>query len=328
MDRRTGVVLINLGTPEGTGFAPMRRYLRQFLSDKRVIDRSGLMWWLILNGIILTRRPAKSGRAYAQIWNRERDESPLKTTTRSQAEQLDARLRPLGVRVDWAMRYGQPSIGAAIERLGDRGCTRLLLAPLYPQYAGATTGTALDAAFDALARLAHPPALRTLPPYYDAPAHVAALAETLRRHLDGLGWRPDAVLLSYHGLPEAVIAAGDPYRAQCEATTRALRAALPDDMPALIQCYQSRPSRGRWIGPHLEEELARLAGEGARSVAVMTPGFAADCVETLEEVAIRGRQEFLRCGGKNFTLVPCLNDAPASIAMLETLLLENLSGWL
>lgn len=328
MPAATGILLINLGTPGATTYWPMRHYLHEFLSDPRVIEKRGLVWWLILNGLILTRRPLKSGAAHRQIWNNARDESPLKTVTRAQSEKLGAGwAAPSGVIVDWAMRYGQPSIDDALARLCAQGCTRILLAPLYPQYAGPTTASALDRAYHALAKIRHQPALRTLPPYYDHPAYIAALADSIGAQIQRQGWTPDVVIASFHGLPQAFIDQGDPYQDQCEKTVSLLRTALGSLGKRLLHTYQSRPARGVWIGPHLEQQLARIAGEDTGSVMVLAPGFSVDCLETLEEIDIRARRAFRENGGHRFSYVPCLNDSAQAIALLHQLTAPQLENW-
>ncbi len=332
----TGILLINLGTPEATDFWSVRGYLRQFLSDKRVIDARGVgavVWWLILNGIILTRRPRSLGRAYDLIWNRELDESPLRTHTRAQARELARKLaRKPGpdsaaqprIMLDWAMRYGSPSIGDGIDRLIEAGCDRLLLFPLYPHYSAATTATAMDAAFDALKRRHHQPAIRSVPPYFDHPAYIGALAASIRSHHAGLSWTPEVTIASLHGLPVDFIARGDPYQAQCVATAALLRQALGLSDQQLLLTYQSRTSRKEWIGPDTAETLVHLARAGVKNLSLVAPGFAADGVETLEELGVRAVQSFTDAGGQNITLVPCLNAAGASIDMLHQLITENL----
>ena len=324
---KTGILLINLGTPEATSFWPMRRYLKQFLSDPRVIERRGPLWWLILNGIILMKRPKTSGRAYDRIWNHDRNESPLKTITRAQAEGLAEYLASHeGIVVDWAMRYGAPPIAQAVARLSKAGCTRLLLAPLYPQYAAPTTATALDAAYAALGKLRHEPAIRTLPPYFSHPAYIEALRASIAPTLKAAK-APPFLVLSFHGLPEEFIARGDPYQEQCETTARLLGKALGLDADNWILTYQSRPGRGRWIGPHLEEVLAEKARAGVHSVCVASPGFSADCIETLEEIDIRARQTFLENGGQSFTYIPALNAGHEGLRLLNTLVTEQIDGW-
>jgi protoporphyrin/coproporphyrin ferrochelatase len=326
---RIGVLLINLGTPEGTSYWPMRRYLKEFLSDRRVIETNRVVWWFILNGLVLTRRPQRSGHAYERIWNRELDESPLKTLTRAQADKVGAAMAwEPRVQVDWAMRYGQPAIGPAVERLKAQGCDRILLAPLYPQYSAATVATALDQAFDVLKTMRWQPAIRTLPPYHDHPAYIDALAQSVRAHLDQIAWQPDVIVASFHGLPEDSLAKGDPYHCHCQKTTRLLRAALdlPDD--GLVIAFQSRFGRAEWLKPYTDDKVAELARSGAKNLLVITPGFASDCVETLEEIAIGTRAVFIDSGGENFSLVPCLNDSAPSIAMLSEIIRRELLGWI
>lgn len=325
MALRTGILLINLGSPTGTGEAELRTYLREFLSDRRVIDRHGPLWWLVLNAIILRKRPARSALAYQAIWDQTCNQAPLVAITARTAAQLGAAFGSQ-VTVDWAMRYGARPIGARLAALVAQGCTRILLAPLYPQYAGATTATALDVAYQALADMPVQPTIRTLPPYPAHPTYIAALASAIRQGQNQA--RADRVLVSFHGLSRQTIAGGDPYQVQCEATYQALTAALATDNIPLTLCYQSRPGRGDWIGPHLEEELERLGQEGARSVAVIAPGFAADCLETLEEIDIRARATFLAAGGEYFHYIPCLNDSAPGLDLLERLIREQAVGWL
>lgn len=325
---KTGVLLINLGTPEATDTRSMRRYLKQFLSDKRVVESSGLVWWLVLNGIILRKRPKTSGRAYDLIWNRERDESPLKTITRAQSEAIAQSFADSeNVVVDWAMRYGTPSIDAVIKRMRDQGCTRLLMFPLYPQYSGATTGTAMDNVFDVLKTMRHQPAIRTVAPYYSHPAHIKALADSIRAHHATLDWTPEVTIASLHGLPVDFISKGDPYKDHCETTVALLRQELGLADWQLLLTYQSRSGRTVWMTPDTEETTMGLARDGINNLTIIAPGFASDCIETLEELHIRARDKFIAAGGKNCSIIPCLNDSQASIVMLKTLIDENLAGW-
>ena len=324
-----GVLLINLGTPDATSYWPMRRYLKEFLSDRRVIEINRVVWWLILHGLVLTTRPRRSGHAYARIWNRERDESPLRTITRAQADGLGQEFAAESrIMVDWAMRYGTPAIGPAIERLQARGCDRILLFPLYPQYSAATVATALDKAFDILKTMRWQPTIRAVPPYHDHPAYIDALARSVRAHLVGLQWKPDVIVASFHGLPEASLAKGDPYHCHCQKTTRLLRSALALPEDKLVIAFQSRFGRAEWLKPYTDDKVAELARGGARSLLAITPGFSADCVETLEEIAIGTRGVFIANGGQNFSLVPCLNDSRDSLAMLKEIVGRELLGWL
>jgi len=326
---RTGILLINLGTPDAPDPTSVRRYLREFLSDPRVIEKRGPLWWLILNGIILPRRSGRSSAAYQLIWDSEQNDSPLRIFTRSQAKKLsDSFAGDADVTVDWAMRYGNPSIKSAVARLEVAGCTRLLLFPLYPQYSAATTATALDKVFDALKTMRHQPSVRTVPPYFDDPTYISAVAQSVRDHIASLAWVPDMCLASFHGLPEAFITAGDPYRDHCEATAGLLRKVLETDEETIPLVYQSRGGgRAVWIGPQLEETLVKLAQKGTKNLCVVTPGFASDCIETLEELRVRAARTFLDHGGENFSLVPCLNDSDAAITLLREQADRNLVSW-
>jgi protoporphyrin/coproporphyrin ferrochelatase len=325
---RIGVIIINLGTPEATSYLPVRRYLKQFLSDPRVIETNRALWWLILNGVILTFRPWKSGHAYARIWNTEADESPLKTFTRAQAAGLAELFRGTPeIVVDWAMRYGLPPIGERLEALVGQGCDRILIFPLYPQYSATTTATVYDSFFAALGRMRWQPTIRGVPPYYDHPAYIAALAASLERHLASLPWRPDKIVASFHGLPEDYLRKGDPYHCHCQKTARLIGEALGLGPDRLVIAFQSRFGRAEWLKPYTAETVAELARAGIRNLVVVTPGFAADCVETLEEIAIGVGETFHANGGQNFSVVPCLNASRESIDLLATLIRQELSGW-
>jgi ferrochelatase len=330
-----GVLLVNLGTPEATDTRSVRRYLREFLSDPRVIETPRWLWWPILNFVILAIRPARSGKAYAAIWNKERNESPLKTITRAQADALAALIVAGGLgaagaklRVEWAMRYGKPAIGAALADLERQGCTRLLVVPLYPQYAAATTATVGDAVFAVLARQRVQPALRIAAPYFGEPAYIKALAQSLRKCVDGLAFVPDAILVSFHGMPQSYADKGDPYPLHCEATFRLLREALGEWRAKLHLSYQSRFGRSQWLEPYTDATILRLAREKVENLLVMMPGFSADCIETLEENGIENRRLFLDNGGENFAVVPCLNDSPEGMQVIGDIVTRELAGWL
>lgn len=325
--KRIGVLLLNLGTPEGTSYWPMRRYLKEFLSDARVIEVNRVLWWLILNLVILTFRPKRSGHAYEQIWNKELDESPLKTITRGQAEKLQAAMGDAVV-VDWAMRYGLPTVADRLNALKDKGCDRILLVPLYPQYSAATTATALDKCFDALKTMRWQPSIRVVPPYFDQPAHIEALASSLSRHMKSLSWTPDLILASFHGLPREYLDKGDPYHCQCVKTARLLRERMGIAKDKLEVVFQSRFGSAEWLQPYAQQTVEGLPKRGVKNVVMMMPGFSADCVETLEEVAIGLQETFKEAGGENFFALPCLNDSPESIAMIEKLVRGELSGWI
>jgi ferrochelatase len=325
---RIGVLLINLGTPDGTGYWPMRRYLKEFLSDRRVIETNRVLWWLILNGVVLLKRPTASGAKYRSIWNPELNESPLRTITRSQAVKVASVFAAnKNVVVDWAMRYGNPSIASRIEALAAQGCDRLLAFPLYPQYAAASTATANDKVFDALKILRAPPALRTVPPYPSNAAYISALAESIRRHLASLDFEPEVIIASYHGIPQAYVDKGDPYQGQCMETTEALRAALGPLGGKLKMTFQSRFGRAEWIKPYTDKTVEELARSGVKHIAILTPGFAADCLETLEEIAEENKEIFLEHGGERFAYIPCLNDSEDGIKVLVHLIERELAGW-
>lgn len=327
---RIGVLLVNLGTPEATDYWSMRRYLKEFLSDRRVIEVPRLVWWPILNLIILSKRPGPRGRDYDRIWNRETNEGPLKTITRSQAEQIAARLAPRSDRliVDWAMRYGEPSVAARIESLKARGCERILVVPLYPQYAAATTATVADVAFDALKAMRHQPALRIAPPWHDDPVYIDAIARSLEADLAGLDWQPEVVLASFHGIPKAYFDKGDPYYCHCAKTMRLLRERLGWDETRLRMTFQSRFGKAEWLRPYTDETVAELARSGVKRLAVIAPGFAADCLETIDELGRENAEVFHENGGESFRLVPCLNDGPLGLDVIETVVTRELGGWI
>lgn len=324
---RIGVLLVNLGTPDAPTPAAVRRYLREFLSDPRVVEIPRLVWWPILNGIILTTRPRKSAHAYSQVWTPAG--APLAAITRAQAEGLQARLGQ-GVMVRWAMRYGRPALGVELRALKEAGCERILLAPLYPQYCGATTASALDAAGATLSMMRWQPALRTLPPYFDDPLHIAALRNDLARQLGALAFVPEVLLLSFHGMPERTLRQGDPYHCQCLKTARLLGEALAPLFPDLrIEIgFQSRFGRARWLEPYTDAVIAAEAARGTLSLAIAAPGFAADCLETREELAIRGKDQFLAAGGQHFAALDCLNAGAAGMTMLEAMVRRELAGWI
>ena len=320
-----GVLLVNLGTPEAPTPAAVRRYLAEFLSDRRVVEIPPIAWQPILRGIVLRTRPKKSAHAYGQVWTEAG--SPLAAITAAQAAGLQERLGQ-DVRVAYAMRYGNPSIGDQLRALLEAGCERILLAPLYPQYSAATTATAADAAADALRAMRWQPALRTLPPYHDDPAYIGALADDLGAQLDALDFAPEVLLLSFHGMPERTLHLGDPYHCQCRKTARLLEAALARPGLRFATTFQSRFGRARWLEPATEAVLAEEAARGTRRLAVAAPGFAADCLETLEELAIRARDHFLGAGGEHFAALACLNTGEPGMAMLEALVRRELAGWI
>ena len=325
---KVGVLLVNLGTPDGTDYASMRRYLKEFLTDKRVIEWPKIAWYPILFGIVLNTRPGKVGKAYETIWNKERNESFLRTYTRSQAELMATSLvdHPEVV-VDWAMRYGQPSIASRMEYLQKEGCERILVFPLYPQYAAATTATVNDKAFETLLKMRWQPALRTVPPYHDDPAYIDALAVSIEKHLATLDWEPERVLASFHGIPKSYFEKGDHYYCQCQKTARLLRDRLGWADGKLMVTFQSRFGPEEWLQPYTDKTVEKLAQEGVKRIAVLNPGFVSDCLETLEEIAEQAAESFLHNGGEKFAHIPCLNDTPEGMAVLETVVRRELSGW-
>ena len=320
--RRVGVLLTNLGTPDAPDAPSVRRYLAEFLSDPRVVELPKLLWQPILRGAVLTTRPKKSAHAYQQVWRD--DGSPLAAITRAQATALNGAFGP-DVMVDYAMRYGRPAIGDRVQALKDAGCERILLAPLYPQYCGATTATANDKAFAKLATMRWQPAVRTLPPYHDDPAYIDALKQSIEAGLAALDFTPDALLTSFHGMPERTLRLGDPYHCHCHKTSRLVQEALGREV---ILTFQSRFGRAKWLEPATDVVLESLPAKGIRKVAIVAPGFSADCLETLEELAIRGRESFIAAGGTPFAYLPCLNDSPVGIDLLRTLIGRELEGWI
>jgi ferrochelatase len=319
--RKIGVLLVNLGTPDEASPKAVRRYLAEFLSDKRVVEIPSLLWQPILRGVVLTTRPKKSAHAYSLVWRD--DGSPLAAITRAQTAALKDAFGP-GVLVDWAMRYGNPAIGDRLAAMKAAGCDRILIAPLYPQYCAATTATGNDKAFAALAEMRWQPAIRTLPPYHDDPAYIEALASSVRASLAALDFVPEAIVASFHGMPQRTLELGDPYHCHCQKTARLLGETLRKDT---IVTFQSRFGRAKWLEPATDLTLAALPGQGIKRVAVVAPGFSADCLETLEELAIRGRDSFLAAGGTDFAYLPCLNDSEPGLKMLRSILSRELAGW-
>ena len=324
-----GVLLVNLGTPEAPTPGAVRRSLREFLTDSRVIENQGGLWRLILNGIILPLRPRAKAKAYAKIWNTAADESPLKTITRAQAAKLSATLsgKHQNVVVDWAMRYGLPSIPDRTERMRALGCDRILVVPLYPQYAAATTATVADKVFRALMRMRFQPALRVARPYYDDPVYIDALAGSIKETLAGLPEPPEVIIASYHGLPKKYADLGDPYPQHCAETTRLLREKLGLGEDKLMMTFQSRFGPSAWLQPYTDKTIGALARKGVRRIALVMPGFSADCLETLEEIAIENMEVFKRYGGEEFTVVPCLNDSAGGMAVINSVTMRELQGW-
>jgi protoporphyrin/coproporphyrin ferrochelatase len=326
---RIGVLLVNLGTPDTADTKGVRVYLKEFLSDIRVIEDQGLLWKLALNGVILRVRPGRKARDYQKIWNTEKNESPLKTITRAQAEKLAAGISDHDhVVVDWAMRYGNPSIASRIEVLMAQGCDRLLVVPLYPQYSAATSATVCDEVFRVLGRMRAQPTLRVTPPYYDDPDYIDALAVSIDAHLASLPFKPELIVASFHGMPQKYVDNGDPYQAQCVATTEALRKRMGLDASKLLLTFQSRFGFDEWLKPYTDKTMEKLAKEGVRRIAVVTPGFSADCLETLEEIAQENAEIFKHNGGEQFAFIPCLNDSEPGMDVIRQLVLRELQGWI
>lgn len=323
---RVGVLLVNLGTPDAPEPGAVRRYLREFLSDRRIVDLPRALWLPVLYGVILNVRPAATARNYKKIWRAESNESPLRYYTRAQSEALAGAFD--GAHIDWAMRYGEPSVRSRLGEMKEKGCTRILVIPLYPQYSATTTASVADAVFDAVKSMRWQPAIRMAPPFHDEPSYVSALAAVTNRHLNGLDWAPDRVVISFHGIPQRYFDAGDPYHCHCAKTARLLRETIgwADDFAPLA--FQSKFGREKWLEPATDETIAKLAGDGVKNLAVIMPGFVADCIETLEEIDIAGRETFMAAGGENFTAIPCLNDASEMTTLLETIARRETAGWI
>jgi protoporphyrin/coproporphyrin ferrochelatase len=326
---RIGVLLLNLGTPDATDYWSVRRYLSEFLSDPRVIETNPVVWQPILQGAILSVRPQKSGANYARIWDQEVNDSPLRVITRRQTQALAGRFaKNPNVIVDFAMRYGKPSTESRLKALQEAGCRRILLAPLYPQYSATTTATANDRAFAALAKVRWQPAVRTLPPYFEEPAYIKALSRSIQDGVAKLDFTPDLLLTSYHGMPASYLKAGDPYHCQCLKTTRLVAEQLGWPAEKLMVTFQSRFGPTEWLKPYTADTLIGLPVKGVTRVAVVAPAFSADCIETLEEIAITGREQFEHAGGERFAYIPCLNDSDIGMEMLEAVIRNELKGWL
>ncbi|PZP56817.1 MAG: ferrochelatase [Micavibrio aeruginosavorus] len=327
--QKVGVLLINLGTPDATDYWSVRRYLQEFLSDPRVIDLPRLPWQIILQLFILPRRPFASGHAYKMIWNNEKNESPLTTMTREQNDRLStwlAQEKP-DVVCDWAMRYGNPSIASKIEKLLGLGCDKILLFALYPQYSAATNATAFDKAFDYLKTLKRQPAIRTVPTYHDHPLYIDSIANSINAHIASLDWKPDAVIASFHGLPKRYLMEGDPYHCFCAKSGRLIREKLGLPKEQFHTTFQSRFGAAEWLKPYTDETVEQLAKSGVKNIAVVSPGFVSDCIETLEELNIRLRETFMENGGENFTYIPCLNASEAGIDIFKEIIGNELKGW-
>ena len=330
MGGKIGILVLNLGTPDGTDYWSMRRYLSEFLSDKRVIDWPAAVWQPILQGIILSIRPSKKGKDYDTIWNHEKNEGPLLTITRSQAEKLAAELSLISdkIVVDFAMRYGNPATGPAIEKLLKQGCDRILLLPMYPQYSVATTATAADEAFRQLMKMEWQPSIRVAPPWHDDTVYIDALAKSVRTHLATLNFKPEVLMASFHGVPKRYLTKGDPYHCQCVKTGRLLRETLDWPKDQYWQTFQSRFGPEQWLQPYTDKTVEELAKSGVKRLVMIAPGFSADCLETLEELDVENREIFLHNGGEEFSYIPCLNDSDLGVSVMKTVALRELAGWI
>lgn len=327
--KKIGVLLLNLGTPDATDYWSMRRYLKEFLSDSRVIEIPKWIWWPILNGIVLTVRPKKSGAAYDKIWDYENGDSPLRVIAQRQVEKLRSSYADQpNVVVDYAMRYGNPSTQSKLEELQAQGCDKILLVPLYPQYSAATTATANDKAFDALKQMRWQPAVRTAPAYFENDAYVSALAKSIEQGLANLDFEPDLVITSYHGVPKSYLMKGDPYHCQCYKSTRLVREKLGWPEDKMMVTFQSRFGPEEWLQPYTDKTLEALPEKGIKKIAILTPGFSVDCLETLEEIAMEGKEEFMEAGGEEFAYIPCLNDSDLGMDVIEDVVKRELAGWL
>jgi len=328
---RIGVLLMNLGTPEATDYWSMRRYLKEFLSDRRVIETNRLLWWPLLNLIILSTRPGKKGRDYDTIWNKEKNEGPLKTITRGQAEQLAEHMKAVAgdrVVVDWAMRYGKPEVRLRIQALLDQGCDRILLVPLYPQYSAATSATACDQAFKALMGMRWQPSVRVSPPYHDDPTYIDAVVSSMKRDLAKLSFEPEVILVSFHGVPKEYLLKGDPYHCHCVKTWRLMREAFGWSPDRFRMSFQSRFGPDEWLQPYTDKTVEALAQSGVKRMAIVAPGFSADCLETLEELDGENREIFVHNGGEDFAYLPCLNDSEDGLRVIRAIVDRELKGWL
>jgi ferrochelatase len=324
---KLGVLLLSLGTPDAPTYGAVRKYLAEFLSDPRVVETPRLLWLPVLYGPILTFRPLRSAKAYAKIWDYDRDESPLRTFSRSQGEKLQAALGD-AAHVEWAFRYGSPSTEDGLTALRDAGCDRILLFALYPQYSATTTATAYEKCFDVMRKMRWQPAVRTAPHYLDSPAYIPALAASVQESLAGLDWVPEKTLASYHSIPKAYWDKGDPYPCHCFKTSRLLREALGMNEDRFLTSFQSRVGPTEWVGPYTDKTVERLAKEGVKKLAVLAPAFSADCLETLEEINMELRETFLSGGGTHFHYIPCLNDSDRGMQVIEAVVRNEMLGWL
>ena len=314
---KTGVLIINLGTPDSTRWWDVRKYLKEFLSDRRVIEVNPIIWQIVLNIFILTLRPSKSAHAYKKIWFKEKNESPLLYYTRSQADKLRQKIVKENVIVDFAMRYGNPSIKSKLSNLKELGCENIVILPLYPQYAGATTATVCDEVYRTLMKMRWQPSLQIVPHYESDPLYISALTKSIEKKIQKINWKPDLIVASYHGIPKKYFDKGDPYHCYCYKTTRLIKEKFTEI--EILTTFQSRFGPQEWLTPYTDKTLESLPKEGTKNLLVICPGFASDCVETLEEINIQGRESFLKSGGEKFDLIPCLNDSSEHVELFENL---------
>jgi ferrochelatase len=319
---KTGVLLVNLGTPDSTSWLDIRKYLKEFLSDRRVIEVNPIIWQIILNLFILTFRPSKTAHAYKQIWRKESNESPLLYFTKQQSQKLNKKIGNENVMVDFAMRYGNPSIKSKLSMMKDEGCENIIVLPLYPQYAAATTATVCDEIYRSLMKMRWQPSLQIIPHYESNPLYIDALIESIEKKISEINWKPDLIISSYHGIPKSYFDKGDPYHCYCHKTTRLMKEKF--NKVEIQTTFQSRFGPQEWLKPYTDKTFEKLPGEGVKNLLVICPGFASDCVETLEEINIQGRESFIEKGGKNFDLIPCLNDNPEHIILFEKLVSKYL----
>ena len=315
---KTGVVIVNLGTPDSTSWLDIRKYLKEFLSDRRVIEVNPIIWKLILNLIILNIRPSKTAKAYKEIWMKDKNMSPLRHYTIMQAEKLKEKFKSENLIIDYAMRYGNPSIKSVLNKLQKEGCENIVILPLYPQYAAATTATVCDEVYRSLMKMRWQPSLQIIPHYESNDFYISALVSSINEKISTLNWKPDLIVTSYHGIPKNYFDKGDPYHCYCHKTTRLINEKIKD-IPIKLT-FQSRFGPQEWLQPYTDKTLEGLPKEGKKNVLVMCPGFSSDCVETLEEIAVQGKESFIKSGGENFDLIPCLNDRDDHIIMMENLI--------
>ena len=319
---KTGVLIINLGTPDSTSWLDIRKYLKEFLSDRRVIEVNPILWQIILNIFILNLRPSKTAKAYKEIWMKDINKSPLLYYTELQAKKLNQKIGSEKILVDFAMRYGNPSIKSKLNLLKEKGCENIIILPLYPQYAAATTATVCDEVYRSLMKMRWQPSLQIIPHYESEPLYVDALVRSIKKKISEINWKPDLIIASYHGIPQKYFDKGDPYQCYCQKTTRLMNEKFQEI--SIETTFQSRFGPDKWLTPYTDKTLENLPIEGKKNILMICPGFSSDCVETLEEINIQARETFINCGGERFEFIPCLNDNPDHIYLLESLVKKYL----